>query len=113
MELKIRELREYADFSQEEMAEKMKISQSAYARFELSKTKIDLNRLESFARQINKSLIEVITYPETYINVRDIGNELNKHNPEIIVQIKVLGNKRCDILQTIFGDKDLEILNNY
>ena len=50
MELKIKSIREKAGYSQYEMAEKMSLSQSAYARFELSKTKIDLNRLELFAK---------------------------------------------------------------
>lgn len=49
MNPKIKAIREKKGFSQELMAEKMKISQSAYARFELSKTKIDLKRLESFS----------------------------------------------------------------
>jgi transcriptional regulator with XRE-family HTH domain len=112
MALKIRELREQAGFSQEQMAEKMNLSQSAYARFELSKTKIDLEQLEEFAKQLNKSLIEVIAHPERYINIRDIGKELNAHNPEIIVQLKVHGSKREDILKLIFGDKDLEPYEN-
>jgi transcriptional regulator with XRE-family HTH domain len=109
MELKIRQLREDTQYSQEEMAQRMGISQSAYARFELSKTKIDLDRLESFAKQIGKPFIDVITYPERYINVRNIGEELTE--PEVVVQIKIKGNKRESLLKAIFGDNNLEILN--
>jgi transcriptional regulator with XRE-family HTH domain len=111
MELKIKLLRERAGFTQEQMAEKMELSQSAYARFELSKTKIDLKRLERFAKELNRSLIEVLTFPDRYINVVDIGKELNSYTPDVTVQIKVAGEKRDTILKTIFGDKDLEILN--
>lgn len=109
MELQIRNLRDNAGFSQEEMAAKMELSQSAYARFELSKTKIDLKRLERFANEINKTLIYVLTYPETYINVKDIGKEMQMYEPDVIVQIKVKGNKRNNVLKTIFEDNDLEI----
>jgi transcriptional regulator with XRE-family HTH domain len=111
MELQIKQLRENAQYSQEEMAQKMGISQSAYARFELSKTKIDLDRLESFAKQIGKPFIDVITYPERYINVRDIGKELNNSEPEVVVQIKIKGSERENLLKTIFKDNNLEILN--
>jgi transcriptional regulator with XRE-family HTH domain len=111
MEIKIKELRDRAGYSQEEMAEKMGLSQSAYARFELSKTKIDLDRLESFAKQLNISLIDVITYPERYINIRDISKELKESGEsDVIVQIKVKGNKRDDVLKSLFGE-NLEILN--
>jgi transcriptional regulator with XRE-family HTH domain len=109
MDIQIKELREKAGWSQEKMAEKMNLTQSSYARFELQKTKIDLDRVEEFAKQINRSLIEVLTYPEHYINIKDIGKELNLHNPEVIVQLKVRGNKREDILKLVFGDKDIEL----
>jgi transcriptional regulator with XRE-family HTH domain len=111
MELKIKELRDRAGFSQEEIAAKMEISQSAYARFELSKTKIDLKRLESFAGQLNMSLMDVITYPERYVNMRDIGKELNIYEPDVVIQIKVRGNKRENVLKAVFEDNELEILN--
>jgi len=111
MELKIRILREDAGFSQEVMADKMGLSQSAYARFELSKTKIDLNRLSCFASQIGKSLIDVIAYPERYVNVDNIHKEIKNLEPDVTVQIKVIGNKRENILKTIFGDSDLELLS--
>ena len=110
MNIRIKELREAAGFSQEKMAEKMNLTQSSYARFEQQKTKIDLERVEEFAKQLDKSLIEVLAYPERYINVKDIGKELNAQSPEIIIQLKVMGRKREDILQLIFGDNDLKII---
>src|SRR5574344_3103440 len=105
MELKIKSIREKAGFSQYEMADKIYLSQSAYARFELSKTKIDLNRLEAFANAVGMSIVDVITFPEHYINVRDIGNELGKIGPEVLVQIKVTEQKRDEVLKIVLGDK--------
>jgi len=106
-------IREKKGFSQEIMAEKMQITQSAYARFELSKTKIDLKRVELFANAIGWEVIDVLTYPERYINIRDIGKELNNNQPEVIVQIKVRENKRKSILDALFEGKEIEILNKY
>jgi transcriptional regulator with XRE-family HTH domain len=110
MKIKIKELREEAEFSQEQMAKKMNLTQSSYARFEQQKTKIDLERVIEFAKQIDMPLIDVLTYPERYVNVKDIAKELNAQSPEVIVQLKVVGHKRENILQLILGDSDLKIL---
>lgn len=109
MKLNIKEIREKAGFSQDEMAAKMNISQSTYARFETQNTKIDLDRVESFAKALNMSIVDVITFPDRYINVVDIGKEINRTEPEVIVQIKVTKSKREEILKTILGD-NVELL---
>ena len=111
MKLKIKEIREKAGFSQVEMAAKMNMSQSTYARFELQTTKNDLQRIEDFARAVNMTLIDVITFPDRYINVVDIGKEINRTEPEVVVQIKVTKSKREEILKSILGD-NVELLNN-
>lgn len=110
MKLKIKEIREKAGYNQFEMAEKMNISQSTYARFETKTTKIDLDRLEVFAKVLNMTIVDVITFPDRYINVVDIGKEINRTEPEVIVQIKVTKSKREEILKTILGD-NVELLN--
>ncbi len=111
MSLRIKDIREYKGFSQYEMAEKMNISQSAYARFELSKTKIDLKRLGDFAKELNMSVIDVIAFPEIFINIKDIGKHLNLYEPEVIVQVKMKEEKSKEILKILLGEKGLEILN--
>ena len=111
MKLKIKEIREKAGFNQVEMAAKMNMSQSTYARFELQTTKNDLQRIEDFARAVNMTLIDVITFPDRYINVVDIGKEINRTEPEVVVQIKVTKSKREEILKLILGD-NVELLNN-
>lgn len=111
MKLKIKEIREKAGFNQVEMAAKMNMSQSTYARFELQTTKNDLQRIEDFARAVNMTLIDVITFPDRYINVVDIGKEINRTEPEVVVQIKVTKSKREEILKTILGE-NVELLND-
>lgn len=110
MKLNIKEIREKAGFSQDEMAAKMNISQSTYARFETQITKIDLDRVDAFAKALNMSTVDVITFPDRYINVVDIGKEINRTEPEVVVQIKVTKSKREEILKTILGD-NVELLN--
>ena len=108
--LKIKEIREKAGLSQDAMAEIMNISQSTYARFETQTSKIDLDRLEVFAKALNMTILDVITFPDRYINVVDIGKEINRTEPEVIVQIKVTKSKREEILKTILGE-NVELLN--
>lgn len=52
----IAHLRKKANFSQAEMAEKMKMTQSSYARFETGKSKTDLCDLINFCKCLNISL---------------------------------------------------------
>lgn len=109
MKLNLKEIREKIGISQIEMAERMNISQSTYARFERENTKIDLQRLDSFAKVVNMTVIDVIAYPDKYINIANIGELINQSEPEVIVQMKVTKSKREQILKTIFGDS-VEIL---
>lgn len=111
MKIRIKEIREKAGYSQVEIAEKMNISQSTYARFERQNSNIDLNRLEDFSKAVHLKVIDVITYPDRYINVLDIGKEINKSEPEVIVQIKVTEGKREEVLKAVLGN-NIEILNS-
>lgn len=52
----IARLRKKANFSQSEMAEKMKMTQSSYARFETGKSKTDLSDLINYCNCLNISL---------------------------------------------------------
>lgn len=109
MKLNLKEIREKIGISQIEMAERMNISQSTYARFERANTKIDLQRLKRFADIANMTIVDVIMYPEKYISVTEMGSFINQTEPEVIVQIKVSKSKKEEILKTVLGD-NLEIL---
>jgi len=107
----IRTLRESKGYSQEYMAEMMGITQSSYARFERGATKTDLKIVALIANTLKMNFIDVITYPEKYINVKDASKEMAIIEPEIILQIKVRGAKREQILKTTFGDNELDFLS--
>ncbi|NOU47243.1 MAG: helix-turn-helix transcriptional regulator [Bacteroidales bacterium] len=57
--LKIKEIRELRNFTQEHMAERLGISQVSYSRIENEQTKLDLKRFHDIARilEIDPSLI--------------------------------------------------------
>ena len=52
---KVRALRELNNWSQEEVAERMQISESSYSRLERGKSKLDLEKLEKLAAIFKKS----------------------------------------------------------
>jgi len=107
----IRDLRESKGYSQDCMAELMGITQSAYARFERGAIKTDLKTVSLAAKVLEVTLVDVITYPEKYINSKDVAKEVSTSEPEVILQIKIKGDKKKEILKTAIGNSGFEILN--
>ena len=105
----VRILRESKRYSQECMAELLKITQSSYARFERGATKTDLKTVSLVAKVLEMDLIDIITYPEKYVNIKDISKEYATCEPEVILQIKITGNKKAQILKTAIESSGLEI----
>jgi len=58
---KVRALRELNNWSQEEVAERMQISESSYSRLERGKSKLDLEKLEKLAAIFKIDVAELIT----------------------------------------------------
>lgn len=101
---KIRELREKHHLSQEEMAEKMNISSSAYGKFERAETRLTITKLEQIAEIFNINIIELIntSCEKLYHNQEEINyfNYLNilsenekmrlqlQHKDEVIEHLK-------------------------
>jgi len=105
----VRIYREKANLSQDQVADRMNITQSKYARFERGATKTDLESLLLFCQAINKSLIEVITYPDTYIDVSDIYKHRDEEMVSLTIELKK--DKKEQVLKLVFGDNNLEIFN--
>lgn len=57
----IRKIRELRGYSQEFLAEKLKISQSAYARYEKDNSTISVKRLEQIAKELDVKVDELLT----------------------------------------------------
>jgi transcriptional regulator with XRE-family HTH domain len=105
----LRIIREKAGYSQEELAEKVNKSQSAYARIEKAITKIDYQLLIDFAKVFNMSVIDLITYPEKWV---PIGSEQSEDElTKVVLQIELKKEKKDQVLKLVFGDHNIEILN--
>lgn len=104
MNIRLKEIREKKAMSQEETAEMMHISQSAYARFETTKTKIDLDRLESFAQAMGMTVIDVLTYPDKYVNSSVLSSDdFSDATTEVTLQIKVKESQKKKVLEMVLG----------
>lgn len=100
----VKALREARGLSQETMADLMKMSQSAYARFESGRSKTDLEILEVFCHYAKLSLIELFYYPDEVPT-----NDNSEVKAQLTIELKA--DKRDQVLKLVFGDNNLEILN--
>ncbi len=103
----IKAIRESKGYSQDQIADLLKISQSQYARFERGITKTDLQTLYKFAKALEVELIDIITYPKKYIDIDMRPSE----RIEATLQIKLRHDTRDQVLKLVFGENNLEILN--
>jgi transcriptional regulator with XRE-family HTH domain len=106
----IRILRESRGYSQDYMAELIGITQSAYARFERGVTKTDFHTMVLIAEALEIPVIDIITYPKKYTDTENTAQKTSSNEPEVIVQIKVAGEKKKQILKSMLADGELELL---
>lgn len=74
---KLRLLREFRNYSQEYIAEKLGITQNAYSRIENNQTKITAERLGKLAAILNISPMELLSEKEPVIHF----SEVTSHHP--------------------------------
>lgn len=109
---KIRQLRELNQLSQEEMAAKLHLSKSGYAKIEKGERGLDLVKLEKIANVLDielsdlfdKNMICLINENSHHYN----NNHNNYNNQELIHQIETLTLK-LEYIQELLAQKDKEI----
>jgi transcriptional regulator with XRE-family HTH domain len=101
----LRTIRELNGLSQEQTAELLCKTQSSYARIERGATKIDLEILANFAQVMKMDLIDVITFPEKYVNIKEINKSL-KQQSKTFIQIE-LNYENKDALLKLLEDNNL------
>lgn len=79
---KIRRLRELKNYSQEEMAERLQMSTSGYAKIERGETRLNIPKLEQIANVLGIDIMELMLFNER--SVICLINEQNSHNLNLI-----------------------------
>lgn len=98
---RLKDIREARNYSQEQMAEFMKITQSAYARFELGKIKTDLEILERFCSVVEMDIVDFFLYPK---KLKDFQKEAVAEKVSITFEISP--DKREHLLRMVTGGKE-------
>lgn len=108
--LNIRTIRELKGYSQDYLADKLNLTQSAYARFESGKIKTDLKIVRNVADFFEMSLVDLITYPEKWVksNRSDYFLTVPKEIKATLT-IEMGKEKKDQVFRFLFGE---EISNN-
>lgn len=99
-------IRDSKGLTKRKVADALNINEASYGRIESGKIALSYNHLALIARCFDMSVIDVITYPDTYVSKGDDNAPV-----EAVLQIKLQSDKRDQVLNLIFGDNNLEILN--
>lgn len=103
----IRKIMKEKNLTQAVMAEYMGTSESQFSKMLNGKVKLSLRQLENLARNLEMREIDIITYPQRFVE-----ESVAKSEPvEAVLQIKLKKEKKDQVLKLVFGDKNIEILN--
>lgn len=107
---KIRKIRSIKGYSQEYMAEVMKISQAAYSDIENNKTKINLDRIQELAKIFRIDVNDLISFDENQV----FNNTFNENSKGFFNVQKVM-NENFDNERKVYKEqiKDLKEEINY
>lgn len=79
---KIRVMREINQWSQEEMAEKLEMSTTGYAKIERGQSNINIEKLKQIAQIFNIDMVDLITAHDKsfFFSIGDYNHNTNSHN---------------------------------
>lgn len=98
--------------TQASIAEAIEVDYSTYSKTESGQVKLTLERLANIASCFDMDIIDIITYPDKYVNINQLSSEEKKqHESKVILQIELKEDKREQVLKLVFGENNLEILN--
>lgn len=103
----IREIRLQKAVSQSVIAEALGVDTAVVSNIENGKRELKVSELEKIAKALSISVIDLITFPKTYV-------EISTTNPdpiEAVLQIRLRKDKKEQVLKLVFGENNLEILN--
>ena len=100
-------IRKEKGLNQSVIAEAMNADNAVVSNIEKGKRELKVSELEIIAKALGVDVLYLLTYPEVY----EKKQESKEEAVEAILQIKLQADKKDKILELIFGDSNLEILN--
>lgn len=91
----IKQIRENFGYSQENMASELSMAQSSYGLIENGKRKLTYEKLEQIAIVFNCETIDIITYPNKYVDKELFSNESERISIKDIDKVKIEHCTQC------------------
>lgn len=95
----IKSIRGQLGVSQEYIAEQLGITQSAYAYIEQGQRRLAYDTVEKIAATFNMSVVDLITYPEKWVNSAEIAASQKK----VSVTFEIDASQRDYLLRLVAG----------
>lgn len=102
----IKTIRLEKGISQKILADSLGVDISAISNVENGKRELKVSELAIIANSLGVDVIDLFTYPKKYIPYESKNDEI-----ETILQIRLKDSCKSKVLQLIFKDKDIELLN--
>lgn len=104
----IREIRLQKGINQQALADALNLDVAVISNIEKGKRDLRVKELEIISNVLGLTVVDLLTYPQQYVNIIDIPRS---DDSEVSIQIKLKKDKRDQVMRLIFGDNDFEILN--
>ena len=104
----IREIRLQKGINQQALADALNLDVAVISNIEKGKRDLRVKELEIISNVLGLTVVDLLTYPQQYVNIIDIPRS---DVSEVSIQIKLKKDKRDQVMRLIFGDNDIEILN--
>ncbi|MGM9763333.1 MAG: helix-turn-helix domain-containing protein [Candidatus Cryptobacteroides sp.] len=105
----IRKLMTDRDLPQRTIADYMGTTASQFSRILKGECNVTLKHISNLASSLSLREIDIFTYPDVYVQSQTIVQ--HPEPVEAILQIKLQKEKKDQVLKLIFGDRNIEILN--
>jgi transcriptional regulator with XRE-family HTH domain len=107
----ILKIRKQKGFSQDFLASQIGMKQAGYGLIEQGKRSLEYNVLLRIAVAFEMDVVDIITYPERYIDSAVIIKDVDSIEEKVMLQIELKKEKKDQVLKLVFGENNLEILN--
>lgn len=104
----LRKIRNEKNLKQATLGAYAGIDQSQMSRIMNGELNLSIDALEDIASGLKMSVVDIITYPESYIPKSSIKDE----DVEAVLMVKLKKSKKRQILESVFGQENVEILND-
>ncbi|MEN9611143.1 MAG: hypothetical protein RLZZ628_1957 [Bacteroidota bacterium] len=101
---KIKKIRELRNYTQEYMAEQLKISQEGYSKIEANRTKVSLERVEQIAKILKVDFYDLLSFDE-----KVVFNNVFHHQQDNNIVVGQQNDATKDLYERLFQELKLQI----